>query len=206
MLGPKPACALQPAGTNIFASTALQGNLNILTRWQEILRTGQAEFTFFATCSPNTEGCPAASIGWHRLARNLRGQSSKTRADTVNTFFNRWPYILDQDLYNTSDYWATPLEFIRRSGDCEDYAITKYFALKRLGIKGSAMRIVILKDTIRNTTHAVLTILIGKTIYVLDSLSDLLLPDTVYTHYQAQFSFNEDTLQLHLYPHSPLAQ
>lgn len=40
------------------------------------------------------------------------------------------------DIYTTSDYWATPYEFLARDkGDCEDYVIAKYFALLHLGIK-----------------------------------------------------------------------
>ncbi len=199
-------CAASSNGTDLFGSTSLRGNLKILTRWQEIMRRGTAEFTFFATCTPGSKGCPAASDGWRKLAHSLRGQSAKTRARKVNAFFNRWPYVIDQENYNMPDYWATPLEFIRQSGDCEEYAITKFFALQRVGIRGSAMRIVILKDTIRNITHAVLTVRIGEKAYVLDNMSDLLLPDTLYTHYRAQFSFNEQTLRLHLYPHAPHAQ
>jgi len=192
--------------TGIFGSTEIQGNLSILERWQKILGKGESQFTFFATCSPRDKGCPAASVQWRKLARSLREYPALRQLQQVNTFFNRWPYMLDQDLYNVPDYWAAPLEFITRSGDCEDYAITKYFALKRIGIKPSTMRIVILEDSIRNVTHAVLTVTINSTTYVLDNMSDTLFPDSLYTHYRAQFSFNEHTLRLHLYPHPTLAQ
>lgn len=192
--------------TGIFGSIEIQGNLKILKRWQKIINTGDTQFAFFATCSPQDKGCPAASKTWRKLAKTIQTYSELKQLQQVNAFFNHWPYMLDLDLYNTSDYWATPLEFITRSGDCEDYAITKYFALKRIGFKISAMRIVILKDSIRNITHAVLTVNLNTTTYVLDNLSDTLFPDSLYTHYRAQFSFNEHILRLHLYPQPTHAQ
>lgn len=53
----------------------------------------------------------------------------------VNSFFNKFPSISDKELYGIDDYWATPKEFIiNGAGDCEDYVISKYFALLELGI------------------------------------------------------------------------
>ncbi len=95
---------------------------------------------------------------------------------TVNAYFNRWPYRLDIDVYGESEYWATPQEFLRLSGDCEDYSITKYYALKQLGVPVDRMRIVMLIDTIRGIAHAVLAVKQGDETYVLDNLSDLVLP------------------------------
>ena len=40
------------------------------------------------------------------------------------------------------DYWATPIEFMGTgAGDCEDYAIAKYFSLINLGIPEDKLRI-----------------------------------------------------------------
>ena len=47
---------------------------------------------------------------------------------------------------------------MRMSGDCEDYAIAKFFALRQLGFGAEQMRIVILWDEIRGIGHAVLAV------------------------------------------------
>jgi predicted transglutaminase-like cysteine proteinase len=159
----------------LFGSKNLRGNLSILTRWRAIMLIGEKEFTFFSTCVPGSPGCPAASVRWNKLEKRIVHEPRLDQAKDVNAFFNHWPYILDEDIYGKRDHWASPLEFITRSGDCEDYAITKYFALKQMGFDPANMRIVILKDTIRNITHAVLTLTIAKTNYVLDNMTDLLL-------------------------------
>jgi predicted transglutaminase-like cysteine proteinase len=90
-----------------------------------------------------------------------------------------------------TDYWATPKEFLMLSGDCEDYSIAKYFALKQLGLDISKMRIVVVKDRIRNVGHAVLAVYMDNTAYILDNLSNLVLPHNKYSHYIPQYSVNE---------------
>ncbi|WP_462325860.1 transglutaminase-like cysteine peptidase [Desulfoplanes sp.] len=187
---------------DLFGFKDLRGNLSILGRWKDIMLIGKKEFTFFSTCTPGSPDCPAASIRWKKLEKHIVHESRLKQAKDVNAFFNQWPYILDEDVYGKRDHWASPLEFITRSGDCEDYAITKYFALKQMGFDPATMRIVVLKDTIRNITHAILTLTIAKTNYVLDNMTDLLLEDRVYKHYRPQYSFNETGLWLHIHPHS----
>jgi predicted transglutaminase-like cysteine proteinase len=64
------------------------------------------------------------------------GIGPKTRGGLgveTNRFLNDWRYKPDDQNYGQRDYWATPLEFLRRSGDCEDYAIAKYVTLRELG-------------------------------------------------------------------------
>src|SRR5690349_14968492 len=54
---------------------------------------------------------------------------------TINVYFDRVRYMTDIAHWGMDDYWSTPAEFIAsNAGDCEDYAIAKYFALKELGV------------------------------------------------------------------------
>ena len=44
--------------------------------------------------------------------------------------------------WQQDDYWASPMEFVGTSGgDCEDYAIAKYFTLIKVGIDESKLRL-----------------------------------------------------------------
>ena len=45
----------------------------------------------------------------------------------------RTTYLEDLANYGLPDYWATPLQFLDRDGDCEDYAIAKFVSLRELG-------------------------------------------------------------------------
>ena len=58
----------------------------------------------------------------------------------------------DQALYGEIDFWASPLATLGRgAGDCEDYAIAKFVALRLAGMSADDLRIVIMRDTIGAT-------------------------------------------------------
>lgn len=62
----------------------------------------------------------------------------------VNDFFNRRiRFREDTVVWNQIDYWASPLETLARGeGDCEDFAIAKYFSLAAAGTPVSRLRLV----------------------------------------------------------------
>lgn len=66
------------------------------------------------------------------------------RLDAVNQFFNRRILFRDdKDVWSQTDYWASPMETLARgAGDCEDYAIAKYFSLAAAGVPPRKLRLV----------------------------------------------------------------
>lgn len=66
------------------------------------------------------------------------------RLDAINQFFNR--HVLfreDTEVWQVADYWASPLETLQQgAGDCEDFAIAKYFTLLASGMPASRLRLV----------------------------------------------------------------
>ena len=62
----------------------------------------------------------------------------------VNQFFNRRVQSRDDtEVWAQVDYWASPLEMLEKgSGDCEDFAIAKYFSLLALGMPVQKLRLV----------------------------------------------------------------
>lgn len=139
-------------------------------------------------------------MSWRQVIRMSGNKSPMEKLKTVNAYFNQWPYRLDREVYGKSDHWATPNEFLKLSGDCEDYSIIKYFALQRLGFNMKNMRIVVVKDRIRNIGHAVLAVYIDETAYILDNLSDMVLPHSRYRHYIPQYSVNGANRWAHIRP------
>ncbi len=139
-----------------------------------------------------------ARAGWFRLQKEIQGLPLLQQLTRVNRFFNQWPYRLDQANYGVRDYWATPAEFLQRSGDCEDYAIAKFYALKELNLPNTKMRIVAIRDAIRNIGHAILAVYAGNTVYILDNQTNMVLPHTKYRHYIPQCSVNEHYRWMHI--------
>lgn len=84
------------------------------------------------------------------LVGQLSAQDDETRLQQVNQFFNRRVTFRDDiDVWGQIDYWATPVEmFGRGAGDCEDYAIGKYFSLIAAGVAPARLRLVYVKATL----------------------------------------------------------
>ena len=141
-----------------------------------------------------------ASPMWRHMIAGAAGLSRRQRIDYVNRYFNAWPYRLDIDAYGVSDYWASPREFMLWSGDCEDFAIAKFLALRRLGFGNDALRLALVFDTARSIVHAVVALRFDGQVLVLDSLSNEILPLTRYAHYRARYSVNEAGVWLHSLP------
>jgi len=88
----------------------------------------------------------------------LRDKSDFEKLDGVNRFFNDVRYASDMKVYHKRDYWATPWEFLGKDmGDCEDYVISKYFALLYLGIESKKLFFTYVKSTRFRGAHMVLT-------------------------------------------------
>ncbi len=182
----------------LFNTVEFRGSLKALPKWVQIVAAAEKQVKRFKECSSATETCDSTAQSWQQMHKKANTIDGLERLKWVNQFFNRWPYRLDLETYGLRDYWATPKEFMQFSGDCEDYSISKYFALRQLGYPADNLRIVVLKDMIRNLGHAVLVVFLDEQIYVLDSISDLVLPHSRYKHYQPQYSVNEEYRWAHI--------
>jgi len=91
-------------------------------------------------------GAPAAAsfTDWQKLLKDGAEQSEAAKLKRVNDFFNRRIRFSDDlAVWAQSDYWATPMETLGRgAGDCEDFAIVKYYSLLLLGIPDDKLRLV----------------------------------------------------------------
>ncbi|MFT4993264.1 MAG: putative transglutaminase-like cysteine proteinase [Paraglaciecola sp.] len=96
-------------------------------------------------------------IAWLKLMEQKANRSEYVILEEVNLFFNLFEFVDDIALWGVKNYWATPVEFIGvNGGDCEDYAIAKYFTLLELGIPDEKMRISMVKAVKLNQYHMVL--------------------------------------------------
>ena len=181
----------------LFQSAAFRGNFNALPKWKRVLSKAPEQVRALNSCV-SAKGCPPGSASWQRIIKQAKGQAPMEQLRLVNNFFNKWPYRLDQDAYGTSDWWATPHEFLKISGDCEDYAIIKYFALRELGYSQDELRIVVVKDRIRGIAHAILAVFLQGEAYVLDNVSNTIFPHTKFKHYTPQYSLNEQYRWSHI--------
>jgi predicted transglutaminase-like cysteine proteinase len=133
---------------------------------------------------------------------NFQGLSLKQMADRVNDMMNERPYISDKRNWGQTDYWATPVEFMKRGGDCEDFAIAKYAALRTLGVPEERLRLAIVQDTQKNIPHAVLVVYTDQGAVLLDNQIKTLVDAERAGRYRPIYSINRQAWWLHSTPDS----
>lgn len=122
------------------------------------------------------------------------------RLKDINDFFNRrLAFREDTVTWGLPDYWATPLESLeKRAGDCEDYAIAKYFSLAAAGVPTARLRMVYVRARLQGQSlaHMVLAYYAepGSEPLILDNLRPEVLPASQRPDLTPVFSFNTEGL------------
>lgn len=135
---------------------------------------------------------PCVIKDWKKMLEKQRGRPVSRQLESVNSFGNSFPYIVDQINWGRDDFWATPYEFFTVNGDCEDYAIAKYYSMRALGVSADNLRIIILQDfNLGGVIHAVLGVYDSGTLYILDNQSKQVMDAQRIYHYKPIYGINE---------------
>ena len=138
-------------------------------------------------------------LAWQELLRSDRTDNDRAKIERVNRFFNRLNFVDDALHWHKADYWATPVEFLAsEGGDCEDFAIAKYFTLLDLGIDEHKLTLTYVKALKLNQAHMVLTYYPSPRAepLVLDNLVEAILPSSERTDLLPVYSLNGSGLWL----------
>ena len=150
------------------------------------------------------DNAAAVAKDWNDALNMFQNQSEQKKLKDVNEYFNR-KLRFESDIKNwgQEDYWATPIEALMKgAGDCEDYAIAKYFSLKFSGVPVAKLRITYVKARIggmdSNVTQAHMVLTYYSTPdaepLVLDNLVGEIRPASRRTDLIPIFSFNSEGL------------
>lgn len=92
----------------------------------------------------------------------------------VNNYVNKFRYKSDQENYGKNDYYASPLEMIKKgAGDCEDFAILKYNILvKEFGINPKDLGFMYGQYGPNKIPHMVLSFKANGDDYILDNTTN----------------------------------
>ena len=126
---------------------------------------------------------------------------TSTQLQAINRFFNtRIEFATDEQAWGQVDHWASPLEALAKGrGDCEDYAIAKYFSLVAAGMPVARLRLVYVRARLDGgpvQAHMVLAYHPpgGGDVLLLDNLVDAVLPSAQRRDLEPVFSFNSEGL------------
>lgn len=148
------------------------------------------------------EGASRVQQYQQHLSQWLTLTSDKEKLAQVNDFFNRnIQFDSDINLWKQPDFWATPGETLGLgAGDCEDFTIIKYFALKALGIPIQKLRLTYVRARIGGSSSNITVAHMVLTYYatpeaqplVLDNLLNEIRPANRRPDLAPVFSFNSD--------------
>ena len=135
--------------------------------------------------------------GWQLLLDSPQNRvlDDAGKLKLVNDFVNQTPFQCDAAQWCVEDYWATPIELIaNHGGDCEDFAIAKFYALRALGIADEQLRMIYARIEHRGVkgSHVVLAYYAapGAEPLILDNMDKKISPATTRSDLTPVFSFN----------------
>jgi len=148
-------------------------------KWRGLQPAMQMEARILDLCRTDRMLCPPAAARFLAIVEAARSRSGRARIGEVNRAINlAIRPASDAARYQVADVWTTPLmTFATGTGDCEDYAIAKYVALREAGLAPEDLRIVILHDASINQDHAVAAARVDGKWLILDNRHMILLTD-----------------------------
>ena len=176
---------LEPFGTG--GEKLRHGEL--LRKWRTVTRALQAEQKTLARCREQLDTCPAEAKRFLALIDRALTREGRNRIAEINRAINlSIRPVDDMTQYGVEEFWASPLTtFAAGAGDCEDYAIAKYAALREMGVADKDLRLVVVRDRSAHDYHAVAAVRHEGHWLILDNRTFGLREDAEIEHFNAQF-------------------
>ncbi|MBV9261789.1 MAG: transglutaminase-like cysteine peptidase [Pseudolabrys sp.] len=128
-------------------------------------------------CRAAASGCPAAAAKFIAVVDAGRKLQGRARIGEINRAVNlAIRPASDLAQYGVIELWASPLTtFASGAGDCEDYAIAKYVALREAGVPERDLRLLVVR--LGNDDHAVVSARVDGEWLILDNRNMRLLTE-----------------------------
>lgn len=182
--------SVEPFG--LFASPLSEGG--VVEKWLRVERKLDDERVQLALCDGDRERCASpAALRFLAIVDDARAREGRARLGEVNRAINLSIRPLsDEAQYGEIDVWSSPLvTFAHGAGDCEDYAIAKFVALRMAGVSPDDLRIVIMRDTIHGEDHAVAAARLDGRWLTLDNRRMAMIEDANIRNYRPLFVINQ---------------
>jgi len=165
---------------------------DLSAKWADLQVRISSEHETLVACQSDWDNCPPAARRFMAIIELARQREGRVRIGEINRAVNlSIKPVSDWDLYGVDDFWSAPLAtFSIGAGDCEDYAIAKYVALRESGITPDDLRLVVLHDLKRNTNHAVLAVRQDQEWLILDNRTLIIVNAEQAPHYHPLMVFD----------------
>jgi hypothetical protein len=117
------------------AETSALAEGRVQAKWQSVKNQLALESLILQRCRSDASICPTAARQFLALIDHAQTRDGLARIGDINRAINLdIKPVSDKAQYGVEDLWATPLmTFTSHAGDCEDYAIAKFVALRHDG-------------------------------------------------------------------------
>jgi len=116
-------------------------------------------------------------------------------------------YVSDLSQHGELDRWSTPLaSYATTKGDCEDYAIAKYVALRAAGVPAKQLRVLLVRDNIARLDHAVLAASEDGHWFILDNRWTAPVEDNDVRRFTPLFALDDEGVKLLAAPYASMAE
>jgi len=191
-------CRASSSFSHLFGYREVQQHdIAYLSQWVSVLKRHAKEDVFDDKCR-DTLFNRCHLNRWFKFIDSIRHLPKKAQVEAVNRYANKNPYVLDIVNYGLNDYWAIIRELLFNGGDCEDYAIAKFFSLGMLEFPMDDIRIVILQDTNLRIAHAVMAVRLGNDVFIMDNQTDHVISHRKIVHYVPLYSLDEKSWWVHM--------
>jgi predicted transglutaminase-like cysteine proteinase len=177
----------------LFASRLSGGSL--LEKWKGVEHKLEDEMVQLALCDGDRERCVSpAALQFLAIVDTARAREGRARFGEINRAINlAIRPMSDLAQYGSIDVWSSPLAtFASGAGDCEDYAIAKFVALRMAGIAAADLRLVILRDNLRQEDHAMVAARLEGRWLMLDNHRMAMVDDTRLRNFRPTFVIDHE--------------
>jgi predicted transglutaminase-like cysteine proteinase len=172
-------------------------------KWLGVERRLDDERVQLALCEGDPDRCASpAAMQFLAIVDTATAREGRARLGEINRAINlSIRPMSDLAQWGEIDVWSSPLvTFAHGAGDCEDYAIAKFVALRQAGISPDDLRIVILRDTLHGEYHAVAMARLDGHWLTLDNRRMAMVEDIDVRNYRPLFVIDQDGIKQYVDP------
>jgi predicted transglutaminase-like cysteine proteinase len=211
MLSDRPAAQIPPTQGEepfgLYTFRAPDGLLSV--KWHRLEADIKAESPALGRCRADSAKCTPAEARFVAMIKDADGLSRRAKLQLVNDRVNAAiRYTEDSTQWHEADVWSAPLDgdhtgsYDTGRGDCEDYAIAKYVALRQAGVPESDLRVLLVKDQAVHLDHAVLAVRDDGHWVILDNRWSRLTEDNELRQFVPLFALNYEGVKLFAAPYA----
>jgi predicted transglutaminase-like cysteine proteinase len=167
-------------------------------KWRKVAADVAKEAEVLAACRRNMAECSPPARRFLAIINQIKSATGRHRLELANHLLNSAiRYTSDTAQYGLPDVWSSPLATLATGrGDCEDYAIAKYAALREAGVAARDLKLMLVIDRAVNEAHAVLTVRHEENWLVLDNRRAHISTDKQIGYFTPLFAIDHEGVKL----------